>query len=67
MICTKTYSAPPLDRREILRYAGVRGEAPEIEAILEECIREAENKLAYKVCYGEFPVSVFDLVDSKDL
>lgn len=67
MICTKTYSAPPLDRREILRYAGVRGEAPEIEAILEECIREAENKLAYKVCYGEFPVSFFDLVDSKDL
>ena len=67
MICTKTYSAPPLDRREILRYAGVRGEAPEIEAILEECIREAENKLTYKVCYGEFPVSFFDSVDSKDL
>jgi cobalamin-dependent methionine synthase I len=67
MICTKTYSAPPLDRREILRYAGVRGEAPEIEAILEECIREAEDKLVYKVCYGEFSVSFFDSVDSKDL
>ena len=67
MIFTKTYPAPPLDRREILRYAGVRGEAPEIEAILEECIREAEDKLAYKVCYGEFPVSFFDSVDSKDL
>lgn len=67
MICTKTYSAPPLDRREILRYAGVRGEAPEIEAILEECIREAEDKLTYKVCYGEFPISFLDAVDSKDL
>ena len=67
MVCTKNYAAPPLDRREILRYAGVRGEAPEIEAILEECIREAENKLAYKVCYGEFHVSFFDSVDSKNL
>lgn len=67
MIYTKTYDAPPIDRREILRYAGVRGDAPEIEALLDECFKETEGKLTYKVCYGGFPVSFFDSVDSKDL
>ena len=55
-VCTKTYGAPPLDRREILRYAGVRGQAPELEALLEECIAESEGTLTYKVCWREFPV-----------
>ena len=67
MICTKTYDAPPVDRREILRYAGVRGDAPEVESILEECLKEAEDKLIYKVCYGEFSVSFFDSVISEGL
>jgi len=67
MVYTKTYDAPPIDRREILRYAGVRGDAPEIEAILDECLKEAEDKLTYKLCYGDFSVSFFDSVDSKDL
>ena len=67
MVYTKTYDAPPVDRREIMRYAGVRGDAPEIEAILDECLKESEDKLTYKLCYGEFPVSFFDSVDSKDL
>ena len=56
-VFTKTYTAPPLiNRREILRYAGVRGRAPELEALLEECIAESEGTLAYKVCWREFPV-----------
>lgn len=56
MIYTKIYEAPPVDRREILRYAGVRGDAPEIEALLDECLAEISDKLTYKVCYAEFPV-----------
>lgn len=67
MVYTKIYDAPPVDRREILRYAGVRGDAPEVEAILDECLGEIENKLTYKVCYGEFPVSLFDNVGSEAL
>ena len=55
-IYTKTYPAPPLDRREILRYAGVRGQAPELEALLEQCVAESDGKLSYKVCWREFPV-----------
>ncbi len=67
MVYIKIYDAPPVDRREILRYAGVRGDAPEIGAILDECLDEIENKLTYKVCYGEFPVSFFDTVESEAL
>lgn len=67
MIYTKIYEAPPFDRREILRYAGVRGDAPEIEVLLEECLAESADKLTYKVCYGEFPVSFFDSVGSEGL
>ena len=53
---TKTYPPPDFDRREILRYAGVRGQAPELEALAEQCIAECGGKLSYKVCWREFPV-----------
>ncbi len=56
MIYTKTFAAPPVDRSEILRYAGVRGDAPETEKLLDECLKEAEDKLTYQVCYSEFPL-----------
>ena len=65
MVYTKIYAAPPVDRREILRYAGIRGDAPEVEAILDSCLDEAADKLTYKVCYSEFPVVFSD--DSIDL
>ncbi len=56
-ICVKTYDAPVFNRSEILRYAGVRGELPELEALLTSCLNEVADKLIYKVCYVEFPVS----------
>ncbi len=65
MIRTLTFDAPPLDRREILRYAGVRGDAPEIEKILDECLDEAADKLTYKLCFEEFPLTFG--ADSVDL
>ena len=67
MVCTKNYAAPPVDRREILRYAGVRGDALEIEALLQECLAEVEGKLIYKVCCDTFPVSFFDPLGSEGL
>lgn len=57
IIYTKTYGAPPIDRREILRYMGVRSSAAEVEALLDECLRESEGIFTYKVCYRECPVS----------
>ncbi len=55
-VYTKTYSPPPVDEREALRYARA-GKSDEITALLQECIDEADGRLTYKVCYGEFEIS----------
>ena len=57
IVYKKSYSAPPIDRREALRYAGVRGESAEAEAMLDECINDAVDKLSYKLCYAEHPLT----------
>lgn len=56
----KAFNAPPISRKEVLRYAGTFSETAEISALLDECIAEAEGRLSYKVCYGEFPVCECD-------
>lgn len=53
----KTYDAPPISRREALRYAGVKEATPEIEKLLEECLRLMEGKLRFQVCWAQFPVA----------
>ena len=71
----KTYPIPDVSKKEILRYAGVKGEILEINALIEECIKELGGKLNYKVCFSEYPVKVvghnvdltFTTVVSKDL
>ncbi len=52
----KSYEAPPVDRREILRYAGVRVGTRELDATLDEALALTEGKLTYKVCYRTLPV-----------
>ncbi len=56
VILTKTFPPPPIDRSEILRYAGVESTTPEIEKLIDECISLISDKLTYKVCYGNFPL-----------
>lgn len=75
MTYVKTFSPPPVHRNEILRYAGVKGEVPDIQVLLEECLQEAESKLSYRVCWELVPVSqnngaldfVFAQTTSRDL
>ena len=55
-IITRACVLPAADRREILRYAGVRGSAPEVEALLEQCLRETEGQLSCKVCFRSFAI-----------
>ena len=50
------YAPPPVDQREILRYAGVRSDTSELDPMLRECLREAADKLTYRVCYCELPL-----------
>lgn len=56
MVFFKNYPAPPWNRTEILRYAGVRGEAPETLPLLEDCLTESDGKLSYRVCWSIFPL-----------
>ena len=52
----RSYGAPPWNKKEILRYAGVRDEAPELNELLGECLLEIADKLSYRACYRELPV-----------
>ena len=36
MIHVQSFSLPPVNRREVLRYAGARAETPELSALLDE-------------------------------
>lgn len=75
IILVKSYDPMPFDKSEILRYAQAKGESPELDLIIDECIGEVSDKLVYKVCYGEFDISVdqpnidfgFMNITSKDL
>lgn len=55
-VLTETYSAPPVNKKEILRYSGAPGCA-EFDMLLDECLREAQDKLTYKVCFSQFKIS----------
>ncbi len=55
-VLIKTFSPPPFNEKEILRYSGTREETPEISALLKECLEEVKGSLSYKVCYAHFPL-----------
>ena len=61
----KSFSEPPVDRREALRYAGARELPPEQASLFDECIAELLPLLSYKVCWRFFPVAAND--DELDL
>ena len=59
-VYTKSYSPPPINQREILRYAGVGEPTDEILSLVNEVLAKIEGKLSYRVCYCEIPVKVDD-------
>ena len=70
----KNYKAIPVNKKEILRYLKAKKEEG-FEELLNECIKEAESALKYRVCYIETDVKKeknicdFDVLNfsSKDL
>ena len=56
MIHTAFPTPGTINRREILRYAGVREETPELADLLEEALAELLPTLTGKVCWQEFPL-----------
>ncbi len=57
----KTYTAPPINEREILRYAGCKGEKDSsIEQLLAECLAESQAVFTYRACGRLFDVKQQD-------
>lgn len=57
MVFIKGYTAPEVDRNEVLRYARAEGDEATL-TLLESCIAEAGDKLSYNVCYARFGIEI---------
>ena len=55
-VYTKTYSAPAISEKEILRYAGVTSSTEEIAELMAECLDISLGSLSYNVCFAHFPI-----------
>ena len=56
-VLSRTYPAPPVSMREVLRYAGAAGtDDPRVLALAEACVKMAEGQLNYRVCWRAFPI-----------
>ena len=74
-VYVKEYTAPPLDRREILRYLRTETAGETLERELNEALKEALPVLSYRLCYAEFALGMaqgeidlgFARVASRDL
>ena len=65
-IFLKTYKSIPINKKEILRYAGCKEATEEVSLLLDDCITEAEHLLSYRVCYREFHVATESVTCSFD-
>lgn len=61
MIRQVSFDAPPVSRREVLRYAGCKAETEEVSRLVDKCCEETEGRLSYRVCYD-----IYDLRRSGD-
>ncbi len=59
-VFTKTYNAPQVNIKEIMRYAQILKNTPETDNLINECLNEALNCLAFKVCYAHFSIDICD-------
>lgn len=57
MVYSKTYPEPPHNLFEIMRYMGFKGDDIAVSNMIDECIKELDGKLSYKVCYTEFDIT----------
>ena len=58
MIYIKTYNTPKINKKEILRYAGVSEADEQTLTLLDSCVSGAESVFSYKVCYRRYPIRV---------
>lgn len=51
MITVKSFSPPIWKKEEILRYSGIKETDDTLNALINECMTEAQDSLIYKVCF----------------
>lgn len=56
----KSFTPPPVDKGEVLRYMGVKTPDEQLLSLVDECINELEANLSFKVCFFETDVSFCD-------
>lgn len=56
LVLIKNYNEPPICREEVLRYVGTKTTDNSIITVLDECLKEVQNKLTYKACYLKLPL-----------
>lgn len=54
------YPAPPVDRDEVLRYAGAKAADDTLRRMLDECISVAWDGFSYRVSYTVYPITHTD-------
>ncbi len=59
-VYTKAFPPPPINKTEILRYAGCKGESDDVLKLLNGCFSELADTLTYKVCYCVIPLNIND-------
>ncbi len=50
---------PKISKKEILRYAGAKNDG-QYETLLDECIKECEEVIVYRLCYEICPLEIKD-------
>lgn len=58
MILVKKYDPPQINKKEILRYMGCKDATDDILHLVDDCLKELDGKLSYKVCYDTFDIQV---------
>lgn len=58
MSIVKSFSPPPYNYGEILRYSGAKGDNSDLRPIIDQCIEELDGKLKFLVCYDELPLKI---------
>lgn len=55
-VFVKIYDEPKFNKKEILRYAQAKKEDDSLKTLIDECLKEIEGKLSYKICYSFFDI-----------
>ena len=61
-VFTRTYPAPPLDIKSVMRYASTKTFDEETEKLYLFCLDQCLSNTVYRVCYKELPISFTDNV-----